>query len=151
MKMHKHKYKDVYALSHNIIHMFICLYLCAFRCCSRARWVKVAQPGVWEPAPKKVWQLEISSQSEETVAAPKQFLGAGSHTPGCATFTHLALLQHLNAHKYKHINMCIILCDNAYTSLYLCLCIFILPPYKLNSDKWTRLITQDSAQSPAVL
>jgi len=53
MKMHKHKYKDVYALSHNIIHMFICLYICAFRCCSRARGVKVAQPGVWEPGPKK--------------------------------------------------------------------------------------------------
>lgn len=85
MKMHK--YKDVYALSHNIIHMFICLYLCAFRCCSRARWVKVAQPGVWEPAPKKVWQLEISSQSEEMVVAPKQ-LGV---IPGsCSQSSHNA-------------------------------------------------------------
>jgi len=46
---------------------------------------------------------------------------------------------------HKHINMCTILCDNAYTSLYLCLCIFIwCAPFKLNSDKWTRLKTQDN-------
>jgi len=46
---HSHKYKNVYALSHNIIHMFVC----EFRCSIRAGGVKLAQPGVWEASPKK--------------------------------------------------------------------------------------------------
>lgn len=48
------------------------MFVCGLRCSIRAGGVKLAQPGVWEASPKKDWQVEIWSQSEEMVAAPKQ-------------------------------------------------------------------------------
>jgi len=87
----------------------------------------------------------ISSDCDQIFSC-QSFLGDASQTPGCASFTPPALMEHLN----PHTNMCIILCDNTYTFLYLCECSCILiyvPPFELNSDKWTPLTTQDSADN----
>ena len=87
----------------------------------------------------------ISSDCDQ-ISSCQSFFGDASQTPGCASFTPPALMEHLN----PHTNMCIILCDNTYTFLYLCECSCILiyvPPFELNSDKWTPLTTQDSADN----